>query len=116
LSFVNFSLFRSAASLDIPFETREPEDFTTAQLNHSAVYEFGGVFKGARIVNTDTIANCAVRLHSDRGRIRIIPPSAELTITEWFSDIFITPNAVSGGGTLELDFVKIQDARQPVRR
>jgi len=116
LSFVNFSNFRSANSLEIPFETREPEDFTTAVVSHSAVLEFGAVFKGARILNNDTIASCAVRLHSARGRIRIIPPSAELTISEWFSDIFVTPNAVSGSGSIELDVVRIEDARQRARQ
>lgn len=115
MSFVNFSEFRAASSLEIPFTTREPESFTTTVLNHSTVLEFGLVCKGARITNDDTIANLTVRLHSNRGAARIVPPSAEITLTEWFSDIFITPNAVSGTGTLELDVVKIKDALRPKR-
>jgi len=104
--------FKAASSLEIPFTAIEPEVFTTAALNHSSVLEFGGIFKGARIINNDSIAALNVRLHSNRGAIRVVPPSSELIIQEWFSDIFLTPDVATGTGQIELDLVELVNARR----
>jgi len=114
VSSVDTRNFKAASSLEIPFTSREPEIFTTTVLNHSSILEFGAIFKGARIVNNDSIASLNVRLHSNRGVIRTIPPSSELTIQEWFSDIFLTPDAVTGSGQIELDVVELDDARRSI--
>lgn len=114
MSSISFQGFKPASSDEIPFEAREPEDFTTAVLNHSCVLEFNRVCKRARIVNEDTVNNLTVRLHSNTGAARVIPPNSDAVINEWFSDIFITPDNVTGNGQLELDLVKIEDARRVI--
>jgi len=112
MSFVNFDNFRAVSDIEIPFQSRDPEDFTTAVLNHSTVLEFARVCKQAKIINNDAINTITYRLHSNRGTARVVPVSSEITIREWFSDIFITPDNVTGDGQLELDLVKIEDARR----
>jgi len=112
LSFVDFSNFKAVSDDTIPFEAREPEDFTTAALNHSTALEFAKVCKKAKIINNDAINQIVFRVHSNRGTARTVPPNTEITINEWFSDLFIVPDAVTGAGQLEMDLVLIQDARR----
>jgi len=112
LSSVNFGNFKAASDINIPFEARLPENFTTSRVAHDTVFEFASVCKKARIVNLDATNNLTVRLHSDRGAARIIPPNSDAEILEWFNVIIVEPNAVTGNGQLELDIVKIEDARR----
>jgi len=112
LSFVNFDVLKAVSDDTIPFRAREPEDFTTAVLNHSTVLEFASICKRAKIINNDAVNQIVFRIHSNRATARIIPPSTELTINEWFSDIFITPDVVTGDGQLEMDIVLLEDAKK----
>jgi len=112
VSFVNYENLKASSDIDIPFFPRDPENFTTAVLNHSTVLEFSRICKRARIINNDAVNQLIFRVHSNRGTARIVPPSTELTINEWFSDIFITPDGVTGDGQLEMDLVKIEDAKK----
>jgi len=114
VSFINFDNFRAVSDINIPFQARDPENFTTAVLNHSTVLEFARICKKAKIINNDGTNAVTYRIHSNRGTARIVPVSAEITINEWFSDIFIIPDAVTGDGQLELDLVKIEDARRVI--
>lgn len=116
MSFINYANFKASSDIDIPIQPREPENFTTAAVNHSTVLEFARVCKQARIINNDAVNQLTFRLHSNTGVVRIVPPSSELTINEWFSDIFITPDGVTGDGQLEMDLVRIEDARRDTRR
>jgi len=115
VSFINFADLRPVSDIDIPFNAREPENFTTVVVNHSTALEFARICKQARIINNDAVNVITFRLHSNRGTARVIPLSSEITINEWFSDIFITPDGVTGDGQLEMDLVKIEDARKIIR-
>jgi len=109
---VSFENFRAASDINIPFEARLPENFTTANIAHDTLLEFAKIAKRARIVNLDAANNLTVRLHSNRGAARVIPPNSDAEITEWFSIIVIEPDGATGTGQLELDIVKIEDALQ----
>jgi len=109
---VSFENFRAASDINIPFEPRLPENFTTANISHETLLEFAKVCKKARIVNLDATNNLIVRLHSNRGTARTIPPNSDAEIVEWFTLIVIEPDGVTGTGQLELDLVKVEDALQ----
>jgi len=72
--------------------------------------EFGGWGVGAKITNDDALNTVTVRLHSNRGRARIVPIQSDMEINEWFDVIIITPNAGTGTGQLELDVVPFKEA------
>ena len=111
VSLPSIELLKPESSLELKRESRLPEDFALLDIHHFCSMEFGGWGVGARIINNDALSTCTVRLHSDRGTARVIPPSSELTIAEWFDIIIIEPSAVSGSGQLELDIVKFEDAK-----
>jgi len=110
LSLPNVQRLKPASSLELLKESREPEDFTTAAVRHFCSMEFGGWSPGAKITNDDALNTIIVRLHSDRGRARIVPINSELTINEWFDIIHITPDSGTGTGQLELDIVPFKEA------
>jgi len=114
VSSVDLSNLRSVNDDQMPFESREPENFTTAVLNHSTVLEFAKLCKGAKIINNDATNEVTYRLHSNRGTARFVPVNSEVEIIEWFSDIFIIPDGVTGTGQLEMDLVKFEDARRRI--
>jgi len=96
----------------IPSFNRETEAFTTAAVRHNTILEFSLIGKGARIINTDGTNNLTYRLHSNRGIARIIPPSSEIVLQEWFAEIHIEPDGTTGSGQLELELATFQDARR----
>ena len=79
-----------------PSFLREAENGTTAAIRHNTLLEFGLLAKGARIINNDSAANLIVRLHSRQGTSLIIPPSSEMPLQEWFSEIQFKPNPETG--------------------
>jgi len=99
----------SATNDEIPSSNREPEAFTTAAVRHDTLLEFNLIGKAARIINDDSTNNLTYRLHSNRGIARIIPPSAEITVREWFSQLHIEPDGTTGSGQLELELSEIKD-------
>jgi len=103
---------RSATDDNIDSINREPQAFTTTAIRHDTILEFGLIGKGARIINTDSTNNLTYRLHSNRGIARIIPPSSEILIQEWFNQIHIEPDGTTGSGQLELELAKFKDARR----
>jgi len=110
MSSFNVQLLKSATDDSIPSFLREAENGTTTDINHDTVLEFGLIGKGARIINNDSLNNLNVRLHNVRGTILVIPPNSELPITEWFSQIFCQPNAVTGDFQLTLELAQQKDA------
>jgi len=102
---------KSATDDNIPSSNREPQGFTTAAVRHDTILEFGLIGKGARIINTDGTNNLTYRLHSNRGIARIIPPSSEILVREWFNQIHIEPDGTTGSGQLELELAKFKDAK-----
>jgi len=96
----------------IPSSNRETEAFTTTAIRHDTILEFSLLGKGARIINTDGTNNLTYRLHSNRGIARIIPPSSEIVLQEWFAQIHIEPDGTTGSGQLELELAEFRDARR----
>jgi len=78
--------------------------------------EFGGYGVAAKIINNDALNPITYRLHSNRGRARIVPINSEIEINEWFDIIIVTPNAVSGSGQLEIDVVGFKDAKRVITK
>jgi len=99
----------SATDDKIPSSNREPEAFTTAAIRHDTLIEFNLIGKGARIINDDASNNLVYRLHSNTGIARVVPPSSEITIQEWFAQIHIEPDGTTGTGQLELELAEIKD-------
>jgi len=112
MSLPQINTLKPRQSLDLIIDSRQPENFTTVNVNHFCSMEFGGWGVGARVINNDAIATCTVRLHSNRGTAIIIPVASEIEINEWFDIIIIEPNAVTGNGQLELDIVPFKEARR----
>jgi len=112
VSSLNVSQLKSASDDTVPSSNREPEAFTTVVIRHETLLEFGMIGKGARIINDDVLNDLTYRLHSNRGLARIIPPSSEITIQEWYSQIHIEPDAVTGLGQLELELATFKDAKK----
>jgi len=103
---------KPVASLELHKIAREPEDFTTTEVSHFCSMEFGGFGVAAKIINDDPTNTLTYRLHSNRGRARIVPVNSEIEINEWFDIIIVTPNAVTGTGQLEIDVVPFKDAKR----
>lgn len=103
---------KPASSDDLRKISREPEDFSTSNVNHFCSMQFRGWGVGAKIINNDSQNVCGYRLHSNRGTLRIVPISSEITINEWFDLIFIEPDSGSGSGQLEIDVVGFEDAKK----
>jgi len=105
---------KSATDDNIPSSNREPEAFTTVAIRHDTGLEFQQIGKGARIINEDATNNLTYRLHSNTGIARIIPPSSEIRIQEWFLQIHVEPDGTTGQGQLELELANFEDVK--VRR
>jgi len=106
----------SATDDNIPSFLRTPENGTTTAIRHNTLYEFSRIGKGARIINNDSLNNLDVRLHNPRATIMIVPPSSELVIEEWFSEIHCEPDGTTGDFQLTLEVADLNDARRRRRR
>lgn len=108
----NVNTFKSATDTNVPSFLRAPENGTTSAIRHNTIYEFGKIGKGARVVNNDSLNVLNVRLHNPRATIIEIPTSSELNINEWFAEIHVEPNAVTGNFQLQIEIATIQDAKK----
>ena len=106
----NVEKLKSASDNNIPSFLRSPQNGTTTAIRHNTMYEFGLIGKGAEIINNDATNNLDVRLHNPRNTIRIVPPSSELVISEWFAEIHCEPNAVTGNFQLTIEVAAEKDA------
>jgi len=106
--------FKSATDDTVPSFLREPENGTIAAIRHNTLYEWSVIGKGARVVNNDALANLDVRLHNPRATIIVVPPSSELVIEEWFSEIHCEPDGVTGNFQLQLEVAQLNDVRKVV--
>jgi len=111
MSFVVEDL-RSATDDNIPSFLRTPENGTTTAIRHNTLFEWSRIGKGARIINNDSTNNLDVRLHNPRATIMIVPPSSELVIEEWFSEIHCEPDGVTGAFQLTIEVARLEDARR----
>jgi len=106
----NVQKLKAATNENVPSFLRAPENGTTTNIAHDTLFEFGLLGKGARIVNNDSTNNLNVRLHAPTGTIIIIPPNSELSIEEWFNEIHVEPDAVTGTFQLILELASRVDA------
>jgi hypothetical protein len=105
--------FRSPVDDKTPTVDIEPINFTNAAVRRNFALELNLVAKEARIENNDSVQNITVRLHSNRGVPRTVPPNSELIIRQWFSEIHVEPNAgATGTSQLEVSLVRPEDARR----
>jgi len=103
---------RSASDDNIPSFLRTPENGTTTAIRHNTIYEFGLIGKGARIINNDSTNNLNVRLHNPNATIMIIPPSSELVVSEWFSELHCEPDGTTGSFQLTIELSNLNEARK----
>jgi len=108
----NAETLRSASDDLIPSFLRTPENGTTSDINHACLMEFGRIGKGARIINNDSLNDLNVRLHDNRATIMIVPPSSELVIEEWFTNIFLQPDGTTGDFQVTLELALLRDAER----
>lgn len=106
----NVEALKSATDDQIPSFLRTPENGTTTAIRHNTIYEFGKIGKGARVVNNDSLNNLDVRLHDPNATIQVVPPSSELVIEEWFSQIHCEPDGVTGDFQLTIEVANLRDA------
>jgi len=104
----------SATDDNIPSFLRTPENGTTSAIRHNTIYEWSVIGKGARIVNNDPTNNLDVRLHNPSATIIVVPPSSELVIEEWFSEIHCEPDGTTGTFQLQIEVAQLKDARRPM--
>jgi len=103
---------RSASDDLIPSFLRTPENATTSAIRHNTLFEFSLIGKGARIINNDPTNNLDVRLHNPLATIMIVPPSSELVVSEWFSEIHCEPDGTTGNFQLTLELADLREARK----
>ena len=106
----NVELLKSASDDNVASFLRAPENGTTTAIRHNTIYEFGKLGKGARIVNNDATANLIVRLHNPRATAIIVPPSSDLTISEWYAEIHGEPDSTTGNFQLIMEVASQRDA------
>jgi len=115
LSLPNIQTLKPAQSTELKRVAIEPQNFTTATVNFFLSMQNGGWGVAAKIINNDAANSCTFRLHSNRGVARIVPPSSEITINEWFDILIIEPDATDGQGQVEIDIVVFQDAKKGLK-
>jgi len=108
----NVETLRSASDDLVPSFLRSVEVGTTTAVRHNVIYEFGKIGKGARVVNLDSANPLVVRLHNPRATAQSIPVNSEFLVNEWFAEIHIEPNAVTGTFQLTLELADINEARK----
>jgi len=108
----NVETLRSASDDLIPSFLRQAENGTLTAIRHNTIYEFGLIGKGARIVNNDAVNNLDLRLHNPRAPIQIIPPASEFSVSEWFAEIHLEPDAATGNFQLTLEVAKLDEAKK----
>jgi len=113
----NVETLKAATNENVPSFLRAPENGTTSNVAHDTVLEFGLLGKGARIVNNDSLNSLTLRLHSATATAIIIPASSEISIEEWFNEIHVEPNAVTGDFQLTIELANKKDAtKEPTMR
>jgi len=112
LSLPSTDLLKPRQSTELVVFSSDPIDFTTAAVNIFNSMQRKGWGVAARIINNDAVNTLTYRLHSNRGTARVVPVSSEITINEWFDILILTPNAVTGTGQLEIDYVLFANARR----
>jgi len=108
----NVETLKSASDDNVPSFLRAAEVGTLTAIRHNTIYEFGLIGKGARIVNLDPTNELTFRLHNPQATPQVIPVSSEINFNEWFSEIHVEPDGVTGTFQLTLELAKLNEARK----
>lgn len=82
-----------------------PFPFTTAVLLHDFLQEYNSYVRGFRIINEDAVNNLTYRQDSRTKQAVTLNPNAIDNQEGWTSLIEVTPDVLTGSGTLEVDLV-----------
>lgn len=106
--------FKSASDPSIPFFSFK-QKIGTAVLSHDCLNEFGCLCKTVVITNFDAVNSVSVVTKDPNQPADVIPPSTKGSQDEWISHVVLTPNAGTGNGLLELQLVKLTDAKDGMK-
>jgi len=104
LSYINKQILRGVNDENLSFFTTTLP-FTTAVLVVDTLTQFQAYIKEARIVNEDGLNVVLYRQGNPLEPQKTVPINSAVTISGWESFIQVTPNAVTGGGILEIDLI-----------
>ena len=82
-----------------------PFPFTTAVLLHDFLQEYNSYVRAYRVINADLINSLDYQQDSRTKQAITLDPASIDNQEGWTSLIQVTPNAVTGTGTLEVDLV-----------
>ena len=111
MSSIDIGNLKSVNDESIPSEFHQ-EEIGIIEIKFDTLFRFGKIIQHGRIINNDAVNPISFRVGSAQGAVQQVPPSSDESFDGWFSKIFITPNAVTGNGLLELDLVSSKDARK----
>jgi len=106
----NVETLKSASDDNVPSFLRTPEAGTTSAIRHNTIFEFGKLGKGARVTNNDSLNNLTVRLHNPNATAQIVPPNSDFIVNEWFAEIHVEPDAVTGDFQVTIEVATLKDA------
>lgn len=107
---------QSAQNITVPIESRTIElnvatvPVTQLRLNSQSLA--GKIVAKFKIINEDPINAITYRVPSPSAPLRTVPPSTSTTVEEYTYFIEVNFNVANITSILELDLVKVQDARQ----
>ena len=110
MSFYDFSNFKSASDPSIPYTTQKFA-ISTVPVIHDFLQELGLIARYYRIVNNDQVNVISFVTESPGNPSDTVPPASEADNYNWTSYISITPNSSTGKGLLEVQLVKLSDAK-----
>ncbi len=93
-----------------------PFPFTTAQLRHDFLTEYGSYVLAYRVINRDATNTLTYRQDSTNKQAITLDPATQDNQEGWTSFIEVNPNAVTGVGILEVDLVTRENAEIAVQR
>lgn len=116
MSVFNPEDLQSPQNITVPIESRTVElnraVVAVTQLRLNTQYQFGKIAAKFKINNDDPVNNMTYRIPSPSAPLRIVPPSTSTTVEEYSYFIEVNFDIANLTSTLELDLVKILDARQ----
>jgi len=104
MSHVEISLLKGINANDLVWDTI-PFPFTTVQLRLDFLNQFNSYVRSYRVINEDTLNSLTYRQDNRNKQSITLGPSTADENEGWTSYLEVNPNAVSGGGILEVDIV-----------
>lgn len=114
LSVVPIESLKSPIDPNLPFYSFK-QKIGTAPIIIDIYNQFGCLAKAIIITNDDSTNTISAVNVDPNNPVEIIPASSKGEDDSWTTFISVTPNAVSGAGLLEIQLVKIEDARKPMQ-